>query len=70
MLPNTYIIIWADDDTEEGNLHTNFNLDASGDEIGIFPDLNIIIQLLIQFHSEIRLPIFPQEDCQMAVAIL
>jgi hypothetical protein len=55
MLPNTYIIIWADDDTEEGNVHTNFNLDASGDEIGIFsgPEYYYSVIDTISFRDQV-----------------
>ena len=41
-LPNTYlsakdfILIWADGNTGKGDLHTNFKLSASGEEIGLF----------------------------------
>jgi len=55
MLPYTYILIWADDDTEEGNVHTNFNLDASGDEIGIFagPEYYYSVIDSISFNDQI-----------------
>lgn len=31
-----FLIVWCDDDKEQGNLHTNFKLSASGEEIGIY----------------------------------
>lgn len=31
-----HIVFWADDDTEQGPLHTNFKLGKSGEEIGLF----------------------------------
>lgn len=31
--PNNHILIWADDTTAEGNLHTNFKLSSSGETI-------------------------------------
>ncbi|RME97720.1 MAG: T9SS C-terminal target domain-containing protein, partial [Bacteroidetes bacterium] len=31
-----FLLIWADDDEEQGVLHTNFKLDADGEFIGIF----------------------------------
>ena len=41
-----YVLIWADEDQEEGYLHTNFKLSNSGEEIGFFdPDLNMIDQI-------------------------
>ena len=34
-----YLLIWADDDVEDGELHTNFQLSGSGEDIGLF-DVN------------------------------
>jgi hypothetical protein len=34
--PNEFMLFWADDDPEQGPNHTNFKLDADGEEIGIF----------------------------------
>lgn len=34
--PGEYLIIWADDDTEDGPFHSNFKLSAGGEMIGIF----------------------------------
>ncbi|MEQ9263924.1 MAG: CotH kinase family protein [Balneolaceae bacterium] len=31
-----YLLIWADNDEEEGRLHTNFGLSNDGEELGIF----------------------------------
>ena len=31
-----FLLIWADDDDEDGDLHTNFKLSASGEEIGLY----------------------------------
>ncbi|MCK4343038.1 MAG: CotH kinase family protein [Phycisphaerae bacterium] len=31
-----FLIFWADDDDEQGPLHTNFKLGASGEEIGLY----------------------------------
>jgi hypothetical protein len=31
-----YLLIWADDDTTDAGLHTNFKLDANGEEIALF----------------------------------
>lgn len=32
----SYVLIWADNDDEEGPLHTNFGLSKDGEEIGLF----------------------------------
>ncbi len=34
--PGSFIMIWADSQTEQGNNHTNFNLDIDSEEIGLF----------------------------------
>jgi len=34
--PGEFILIWADNDPEQGDHHTNFKLDAAGEEIGIY----------------------------------
>ena len=31
-----YLLIWADDDTDDDGLHANFKLDADGEEISLF----------------------------------
>ena len=31
-----YLLIWADNDTTDTGLHTNYKLDADGEEIGLF----------------------------------
>jgi hypothetical protein len=33
---NSYIVFWADEDTEQGNRHTNFKISANGESIGLF----------------------------------
>ncbi len=37
--PDQYLIIWADDNTSEGQDHCSFKLDGDKDEIGIFSDI-------------------------------
>ncbi len=34
--PGQYIVIWADNDTEQGSHHANFKLDKDGEFLGIF----------------------------------
>jgi hypothetical protein len=42
--PNDYLVFFADDDDEQGPLHTNFNLGKNGDEIWLFDiDSNTVI---------------------------
>ncbi|MGC9316232.1 MAG: lamin tail domain-containing protein, partial [bacterium] len=37
--PYGYLILWADNDAEQGALHTSFKLDADGEEVAVFgPD--------------------------------
>jgi len=34
--PNEFLIIWVDDDPEQGDFHTNFKLNKGGEEIAIY----------------------------------
>ena len=34
--PSEFIIIWADNDTDQGEFHANFKLSKNGEEIGLF----------------------------------
>jgi hypothetical protein len=38
-----YLIIWTDDDVNQGLMHTSFKLDASGEYIGIFDTSGVLI---------------------------
>jgi hypothetical protein len=41
--PNGYLIIWADNQTEQGALHTNFGLSSNGEKVGLYtPDLAVV----------------------------
>jgi len=43
-----YLLIWADNDTGDSGLHTNFKLNADGEEIGLFDkDGQILIDSII-----------------------
>lgn len=44
LLPNDFLIIWADDDTKQGDSHANFKLSKSGEFIGLFdsPDMGFL----------------------------
>ena len=38
-----HLIIWTDDDDEDGDMHTNFKLSSSGEDIGLFdPNGNLL----------------------------
>ncbi len=34
--PGEFLLIWADNDPEQGDFHTNYNLDTDGEQLGIF----------------------------------
>ncbi len=48
---NTFLLIWADSEPEQGNLHTNFKLSGKGEEIGLISNDGKTIIDIIQ-HSE------------------
>lgn len=41
--PNAYLIFWADEDQEDGLLHTNFKLSASGEEVWLSAASGLIL---------------------------
>ena len=48
-----YILIWADDDEEQGPMHTNFKLSNDGEQIGFFdPNLNLLDQITFSQQSD------------------
>ncbi|MEZ4908610.1 MAG: T9SS type A sorting domain-containing protein [Saprospiraceae bacterium] len=46
-----YLLIWADDDEEQGELHSNFKLSAGGEYIGIY-DSNLDVIDDIEFGEQ------------------
>jgi hypothetical protein len=42
-----FVVFWADEDTEDGPLHTNFKLSASGEEIGLFFDADTMVDGIV-----------------------
>ena len=48
-----HILIWADEDQEDGPLHTNFKLSSSGEYIAVFdPYLNLIDEISFDVQSD------------------
>ena len=44
-----FLLLWADNNTEQGNYHTNFKLSSSGEEIALYDNnLNIIDQIVYE----------------------
>ncbi len=43
--PDEYILIWADNDTEQGEMHTEFKLNKDGEEIYLL-HVNIIVDMI------------------------
>jgi len=59
--PQDFLLIWADDETDEGEYHCNFKLSADGEYIGIFNTNNVLIDEYsfsnqVTDQSEGRLP--------------
>ncbi|MFA4838838.1 MAG: lamin tail domain-containing protein [Candidatus Neomarinimicrobiota bacterium] len=38
--PGEYLLVWADDDTEQGSLHADFKLSASGEDVALFETID------------------------------
>jgi len=34
--PDEYLLVWCDEDQDQGSFHTNFKISASGEELGLF----------------------------------
>jgi len=47
-----YLLFWADDDDEQGDTHTNFQLDKAGEEIGLFDPNGITLIDSITFDRQ------------------
>jgi hypothetical protein len=47
MTPGEFLIIWADDETNEGIFHSTIKLSKDGEEIGIFNEAGIAIDQYI-----------------------
>ena len=47
-----YLVFWADDDDEQGDLHTNFQLDKGGEEIGLFDPNGVTLIDSITFDRQ------------------
>lgn len=46
MAPNAYMIVWADEDASQGDMHANFKLSASGESVLLFdPDTALVDQV-------------------------
>ena len=47
-----YLIIWADDDTEQGDLHTNFKLSAAGESLKLMDPSNTYLIDEVSFPEQ------------------
>jgi len=61
MSPGDYILIWCDNDPEQGVEHTNFRLSAAGEWIGIYSPASSGGSLLDSMSFPMLEPIFPTE---------
>ena len=50
--PGIFLLFWADDDDEQGDRHTNFELDKGGEEIGLFDPNGITLIDSITFDRQ------------------
>jgi len=54
MQSGSYLLLWADNDDEEGILHTNFGLNNAGEQLGIYfeDDQNMLVVDTLSFGSQ------------------
>ncbi|NEN23941.1 hypothetical protein G3O08_10565 [Cryomorpha ignava] len=57
MNPGSFLLLWADGNTEEGALHTNFNLSAAGEKVYLFKKQNDELTVL----DKIDMPATPTD---------
>ena len=50
--PGGYLLIWADNDTNDAGLHANFKLSADGEEIGLFDSDGVTLVDSITFGDQ------------------
>lgn len=50
--PYGFLLIWADDDTEQGVLHTNFKFNSSGDDVYLFAEDGETLLDSVSFGSQ------------------
>ena len=50
--PNGYLIVWTDSDDEQGVLHTNFKLSASGERIMLANTTGVVLDSISYFQQE------------------
>jgi len=52
--PGEFLLVWTDNDPEQGSLHTNFKLSASGEQLGLFRqvDQNSFLLDSLSFTSQ------------------
>jgi spore coat protein H len=61
LAPGAYLIIWADNDANQGSNHTNYKLDANGEYIGLFDNASNLFGLIDEIE-------FPAQDNNGAFA--
>jgi len=65
MEPSGFLLVWADGQPTQGPLHTNFRLDANGEEIGLFGSLaggNTLLDSAVFGHQEVDVSIGRKPD--------
>jgi len=50
--PKDFLLFWADDDDEQGDFHTNFKLDAAGEEIALVDTDGSTIMDSVSFENQ------------------
>ncbi len=65
--PKGYLLIWADDDTDDQGLHAGFKLSANGDQVGLFDADGVTLIHSISFDAldvDTSFGYFPDGDGQ------
>ncbi len=52
MAPDSYLIVWADEDGKQNGLHANFKLSASGEELSLLDSLGYLVDKITYGQQE------------------
>jgi len=52
--PNSFLLVWADGDTQLGPLHADFRLSANGETVALVADDGMTLIDFVQFDKQLR----------------
>lgn len=68
--PKDFLLIWVDDDEEDGPMHASFKLSKSGEDLGLYHKTEMKSLLLTHLHMANSKPTFRMEEKKTALVAL